>query len=86
MTARLAWQPRMHDPALAKWLHRIDRPTQLLWGSGDRVLPPVYAEHWQRLLPDATVAYFDDCGHLPHIEQPAAFAAAIEAFARGTAR
>jgi pimeloyl-ACP methyl ester carboxylesterase len=86
MTARLGWQPRMHDPALAKWLHRIDRPTQLLWGRDDRILPAVYAEHWQRLVPGATIAWLDNCGHLPHIERPAAFVAAIDAFARETAR
>jgi pimeloyl-ACP methyl ester carboxylesterase len=86
MTARLAWQPRMHDPALAKWLHRIDRPTQLVWGSNDRILPVVYAEEWQRLVPGATIAYIDACGHLPHIEQPSRFAAAIDAFAQETAR
>ena len=26
MTARLAWQPRNHDPQLRKWLHRIKLP------------------------------------------------------------
>ena len=25
--AKLSWQPRSHDPHLAKWLHRIDVPT-----------------------------------------------------------
>jgi pimeloyl-ACP methyl ester carboxylesterase len=86
MTARLAWQPRLHDPGLAKWLHRIDRPTQLLWGRDDRILPVAYAEEWRRLVPDATIAWFDECGHLPHIEQPARFAAEIDCFARETAR
>ncbi len=27
-TARLAWEPRLHDPHLPKWLHRIDVPVQ----------------------------------------------------------
>src|SRR5438477_12450967 len=26
---RLAYRPRFHNPGLAKWLHRIDRPTLL---------------------------------------------------------
>jgi pimeloyl-ACP methyl ester carboxylesterase len=82
MTARLGWQPRMHDPHLAKWLHRIDRPTQLLWGLDDRILPAPYAERWQSLIPGATMTSIAECGHLPHVEQPEAFAAAILDFAR----
>ncbi len=27
-TARLAWEPRLHDPHLPKWLHRIDVPVK----------------------------------------------------------
>jgi pimeloyl-ACP methyl ester carboxylesterase len=81
MTARLGWQPRFYDPHLEKWLHRIDRPTQILWGCEDRILPPAYAEHWRRLVPGSTIALFEGCGHLPQIEQPEAFAAAIAAFA-----
>src|SRR5260370_2428312 len=32
---RLAYRPRFHHPGLAKWLHRIDGPTPLLWGDKD---------------------------------------------------
>src|SRR4029453_4349445 len=38
-TAKLAWQPRGHDPHLHKWLHRIDVPTLLIWGPNDRLFP-----------------------------------------------
>src|SRR5215467_9931903 len=31
VTAKLAWQPRNHDPHLRKWLHRIKVPTLLIW-------------------------------------------------------
>jgi len=37
-TARLAWEPRLHDPYLAKWLHRIDVPVSIVWGAQDRIL------------------------------------------------
>src|SRR5437667_8686124 len=43
-TARLAWQPRNHDPHLHKWLHRIKVPTLLVWGADDRLFPPAYAD------------------------------------------
>src|SRR5262249_59443565 len=38
-TARLTWQPRGHDPHLAKWLHRIDVPTLLISAPEDRLFP-----------------------------------------------
>ena len=31
-TARLAWEPRLHDPFLPKWLHRIDVPVKIKIG------------------------------------------------------
>jgi pimeloyl-ACP methyl ester carboxylesterase len=80
MTARLIWQPRGYDPHLAKWLHRIDLPTLLVWGQNDRLYPPAYAHAWQRLIPGAQVVLIADCGHLPHVEQPQAFVAALEGF------
>ena len=34
----------MHNPRLKRWLHRIDRPTLLLWGAEDRIVTPTYGE------------------------------------------
>jgi pimeloyl-ACP methyl ester carboxylesterase len=79
-TARLIWQPRGYDPHLAKWLHRIDVPTLLVWGADDRLTPPAYAQAYQRLIRGAEVAIVPECGHLPHVEQPQAFVAALEGF------
>ena len=82
-TARLAWAPRWHDPHLAKWLHRIDIPTLILWGAEDRYLPAVYAAHWAGLIPGARAAVIAACGHAPHLEQPGAFDAALAGFIGG---
>jgi len=79
-TARLTWQPRGYDPHLAKWLHRIDVPTLLVWGANDRFVPPAFATAWQKLIPGAKLAIIAECGHLPHIEQPSAFVAALDDF------
>ncbi len=79
-TARLTWQPRGYDPHLAKWLHRISLPTLLAWGANDRVLPLAYATAWQKLIPAAQLVVIPDCGHLPHVEQRAAFVAALDNF------
>src|SRR5262249_51660624 len=82
-TARIAWQPRAHDPHLAKWLHRIDVPTLLLWGAEDRLFPKDYAFAFQKLIPGSKVALVPECGHVPHMEQPKAFVSALNAFIDG---
>lgn len=80
ITARLTWQPRGHDPHLAKWLHRIGVPTQVIWGAKDRILPPAYAEAWCERIAGAERVSLADCGHLPQIERPVELARAIEQF------
>ena len=80
--ARLAWEPRMFDPHLAKWLHRIKIPTQIIWGDHDRVLPADYAAVFQKLIPGSVIQVVRDCGHLPHTEKPEEFARLVKAFAR----
>jgi pimeloyl-ACP methyl ester carboxylesterase len=82
-TAKLIWQPRGYDPHLHKWLHRIGVPTLLVWGANDRLYPPAYAQAWQRLIPGAKIAVIPECGHVPQVEQRAAFVAALEGFLAG---
>jgi pimeloyl-ACP methyl ester carboxylesterase len=82
-TAKLSWQPRNHDPQLRKWLHRIDVPTLLVWGADDRVCPPDIGRAYQRLIPGAKLMVIPDCGHLPHVERPQEFVAALEGFLEG---
>jgi pimeloyl-ACP methyl ester carboxylesterase len=82
-TAKLIWQPRGYDPQLAKWLHRIDVPTLLVWGANDRLFPKEYAFAYQRLIPQSTIEIIADCGHLPQVEQRPAFVAALEGFLDG---
>ena len=79
-TAKLAWQPRNHDPHLRKWLHRVKVPTLLVWGADDRLFPPDYAFAFQQLIPGAKTVVLPQCGHLPHVEHGDAFAAELESF------
>lgn len=72
-TARLAWEPRLHDPFLPKWLHRIDVPVKIVWGREDRILPVKIAEELKRLMPRAQMHLLDKVGHLPHAEKPELF-------------
>ena len=78
--ARVAWQPRLYDPHLDKWLHRVDVPALILWGDADKIVPPEHAAEFKRLIPQATVEIFPRCGHLPQVEQPQAFLRALTTF------
>jgi pimeloyl-ACP methyl ester carboxylesterase len=79
-SARYGWQPRFFNPRLERWLHRVDVPTHIVWGEADRVIPPVYAEAFRRLIPGARVSMIAQAGHLPHIEREAEVAAAMQHF------
>jgi pimeloyl-ACP methyl ester carboxylesterase len=68
-TARLAWEPRLHDPHLGKWLHRIEVPVKIVWGREDRILPVGFVDEFKRLMPRAQVHILEKCGHLPHAEK-----------------
>ena len=68
-TARLAWEPRLHDPFLPKWLHRIDVPVKIVWGRQDRILPIGLLDSYRKLFPRAQIHIVEDCGHLPHAEK-----------------
>ena len=40
------------------------------WGRQDRVTFPSQAQRARELFPDASLRWFDDCGHFPHWDQP----------------
>lgn len=83
--ARLAWQPRWHDPHIEKWLHRIDVPSHVIWGGEDKILSVDAAAKYEKLIPGAAVTILPDCGHLMHIEKADAFVDAVTRFAEGAA-
>jgi pimeloyl-ACP methyl ester carboxylesterase len=82
-TARLGWQPRLFNPRLRKWMHRIDVPTHIIWGTEDKVIPPSYAAEFQSLISGSKVTMIDKCGHLPNIERTEAFVEAVGGFLNG---
>lgn len=77
---RLAYRPRFHNPGLAKWLHRIDVPTLLLWGEADGLVPPVFGEAYRALIPNSRLVVLPNAGHAPFDEQRESFLAAFFEF------
>lgn len=56
------------DPDLT--LDRLTMPALLLWGREDRIVPLEYGRALDRELSDSELVIIDQCGHLPHIEEP----------------
>jgi len=68
------------DRGLAKRSHRITMPTLVLWGDSDGMVPPIYGDAFQQLLPNAQLEVLEKCGHLPQVERPEKFLAAVKSF------
>jgi pimeloyl-ACP methyl ester carboxylesterase len=78
--ARVAWNPYLYNPRLRRRLTRITTPTLLAWGAHDKLAPLVCAEAWRKEIPGATLRVFEGSGHVPHLEEPDAVAAAVTEF------
>ncbi|HWL03699.1 MAG TPA: alpha/beta hydrolase [Xanthobacteraceae bacterium] len=83
--AKLAWEPRLFNPHLHKWLHRITVPTQIVWGENDRIVPAAYGPEFQRLIPGSKLEIIPECGHVPHTEKADVLAAKIISHAKASA-
>lgn len=55
-------------------------PTLIVWGTRDRLVPLRDAHEFGELIPGSRKVIFGDTGHVPMIERPARFNAALEAF------
>ncbi|MFE6890987.1 alpha/beta fold hydrolase [Streptomyces sp. NPDC057694] len=65
-------------------LRAYDRPALVVWGRQDRLNPIAHGRRLAELLPQGRLVELDDCGTLIPLDQPRAFAAAIEEFVTRT--
>ena len=84
-TAKLCWHPRLFNPSLARWLHRVQLPTMILWGENDQVLPPAYATALSGAIAGSRLVMLPECGHMLPFEQPGRFAQEVSTFIRSIA-
>ena len=61
-------------PALAE----LEAPVGAIWGDADRTVPIRALADLTESRPDALVARITDTGHVPMVERPGAFVAALE--------
>jgi pimeloyl-ACP methyl ester carboxylesterase len=61
-------------------LDEISVPTLAVYGEYDRLTPPKFHEYLVENLPEAELVEIADAAHLPFVERPAAFDAAVTEF------
>jgi len=77
-TGKFIWP--IPDKGLLKRIHRAKVPALIVWGTDDRLVPPVYADEFARRLPAAHVELVGGAGHAPQLEQPDAVAGLVRDF------
>ena len=61
-------------------LAHFETPTLVVWGTQDRVFSPSQAQNAVARLPEGSLAFIPDCGHMPHIERPDQFVTVLDEF------
>jgi pimeloyl-ACP methyl ester carboxylesterase len=59
-------------------------PLLILWGDSDPIIPVEHAEEAHRALPNSHLEIFEGVGHVPQLESPGSFIAALERFLAAT--
>lgn len=79
-SARLGWNPYLHNPKLRKRLHRITAPTLVVRGTHDTLIPAAHARAYADEIPGARHVEIDDGAHMVTIERPERVAAIVNEF------
>jgi len=68
------------DDVLDNRLRMINRPTLLIWGRDDKLIPLSFGERFHREIAHSRLRVIDNCGHLPQFECSGEFATAVMQF------
>jgi pimeloyl-ACP methyl ester carboxylesterase len=70
VTAKIGWNPYLHNPKLRGRLGRITAPTLVVHGVQDGIVPRAHAEAFAQGIPRARLVDLDATAHLAVIERP----------------
>jgi pimeloyl-ACP methyl ester carboxylesterase len=79
-TARIGWEPFMHNPSLPYLLRGAKIPTLLMWGTRDGIVPRGCIDAYRAAIDGAQVALIEGVGHRPEMENPAEFDRVVRKF------
>jgi pimeloyl-ACP methyl ester carboxylesterase len=72
------------DDALDNRLRMLNRPTLVIWGRDDKLIPLSFGERFHQEIATSRLQIIDNCGHMPQVECPNEFAAAVLQFLNNT--
>lgn len=81
-TVRIGLTPGGQRPSIVR-LHRLPElrvPTLVVWGRLDPIFPAFHGERAHRLIPNARLVVFENCGHCPQLEVPRDFTRVVREF------
>ncbi|HEU4833770.1 MAG TPA: alpha/beta hydrolase [Pyrinomonadaceae bacterium] len=64
----------------------IKRPTLIVWGRQDGLVPLADGERFNKDIPGSKLIVIEECGHVPNTEKPGEFNAALLKFLTGNAQ
>jgi len=79
-TAKLGWDPYLHNPKLRGRLRRITAPTLVIHGAQDGLVPKAHSEAYVDEIADARLEVVDGAAHWLPFEKPAELAALVRDF------
>jgi len=65
-------------------LGAIHKPTLIVWGREDKLIPLNFAERFHKEITGSRLEVIDNCGHMPHVECPEKFNTAVLQFLSAT--
>jgi pimeloyl-ACP methyl ester carboxylesterase len=68
-TARVGWNPYLHNPKLPGHLHRVTCPTKIIWGRHDQLIPLAHGQFYHEQIAHSELVVFEQCGHMVPFEQ-----------------
>jgi pimeloyl-ACP methyl ester carboxylesterase len=68
------------DDALDNRLRMINRPTLVIWGREDKLVPLSFGERFHHEIANSRLQIIENCGHIPQLECPNEFATAVLQF------
>jgi pimeloyl-ACP methyl ester carboxylesterase len=79
-TAKLGWDPYLHNPKLRGRLRRITAPTLVVAGAQDGLVPTIYAETYANEIPGARLEVMQGAAHWLPFEKPDELTALVRDF------
>jgi pimeloyl-ACP methyl ester carboxylesterase len=74
---------RMPQIDIRAWLPKIQQQVTIIHGNRDSIVPPKHAEEMQKLLPNNSLCWIDESGHIPMFENAAEYNAALTSALEG---